>query len=290
MMRSEEEMMGLILGAARADERIRAALLVGSRANPAAPKDPYQDYDITYFVREIAPFYHNPAWVAERFGQPLLMQMPETMRNPDGDGHFTYLTLFPDGSRLDLSFECTKYEDDGEPAVVLLDKDGGGGFLPALPPPSDKIWHIRPPAPLDYVSCCNDFWWCLNNVAKGIAREELPYVMHMLNDVVRAELHDMINWQIGAVHGFGISTGKQGKYFKNYLPPELYARYAATYAGVDDAALWAVVDTMCGLFHDLAVAVAVRFGFRYRQEEEDAMRAYLKMVREMAEGTSGSQR
>jgi len=50
---------------------------------------------------------------------------------------------------------------------------------------------------LFYYSCCNNFWWCLNNVAKGIARDELPYAMHMLNDVVRAELHDMINWYIG---------------------------------------------------------------------------------------------
>ncbi|MHB1485565.1 MAG: aminoglycoside 6-adenylyltransferase [Saccharofermentanales bacterium] len=41
-------------------------------------------------------------------------------------------------------------------------------------------------------SCCNNFWWCLNNVAKGIARDELPYVMHMLNEVVRSELHETI--------------------------------------------------------------------------------------------------
>jgi len=38
-MRTEQEMMDLILSAVRADERIRAVLLVGSRANSAAPKD-----------------------------------------------------------------------------------------------------------------------------------------------------------------------------------------------------------------------------------------------------------
>lgn len=38
---------------------------------------------------------------------------------------------------------------------------------------------------------------CLNNVAKGIARDELPYAMEMYNCVVRNDLKDMIYWYIG---------------------------------------------------------------------------------------------
>jgi len=265
---------------AEADERIRAVLLVGSRANPAVPKDIYQDYDIIYFVDDITPFYNNHAWVVERFGKPLIMQMPETMRYPEGDGSFNYMMIFPDGTRIDLDFQFSKYVDNGEPAVVLLDKDDGNGFLPVLPAPSDKLWHIKPPSPLYYYSCCNNFWWCLNNVAKGIARDELPYVMYMLNNVVRAELNDMIDYYVGTQHGFNISTGKGGKYYKKYLPPELYAQYAATFSGSDYADIWAAVDTMCDLFHTLASAVADHFGFNYRQDEEDGIREYLRMVKE----------
>lgn len=279
-MRNEQEMMNLILGVAKADERIRAVLLVGSRANPAIPKDIYQDYDITYFVEDIAPFYNNPAWVEAQFGKPLIMQMPEAMRNPTGDGSFNYMMIYPDGNRIDLSFEFTRYIDDGEPAVVLLDKDNGSGFLPTLPAPSDKHWHIKPPSPLFFYSCCNNFWWCLNNVAKGIVRDELPYVMHMLNDVVRSELHDMINYYIGTQHRFNLSTGKDGKYFKKYLPPEMYKQYTATYSGSDSADIWSAVDMMCDLFHDLAISVATHFGFNYRQGEEDGIRKYLRMVKE----------
>jgi aminoglycoside 6-adenylyltransferase len=205
------------------------------------------------------------------------MQMPETMRYPVGDGSFNYLIIFPDGVRIDLSFQFERYIDNGEPAVVLLDKDNGNGFLPALPAPSDRHWQIRPPSPLFFYSCCNNFWWCLNNVAKGIVRDELPYVMNMLNDVVRRELHDMI--YIGTKHGFNLSTGKDGKYFKKYLPPELYIQYCATYSGNDYADIWASVDVMCNLFHTLAVTVAEHFGFTYRQEEEDGMREYLRMVK-----------
>ncbi|HOK42704.1 MAG TPA: aminoglycoside 6-adenylyltransferase [Thermoclostridium caenicola] len=75
-MRTEQEMFNLILDVAEADERIRAVLLVGSRANPEDPQDIYQDYDITFFVEDITPYYNNPAWVEACFGRPLIMQMP----------------------------------------------------------------------------------------------------------------------------------------------------------------------------------------------------------------------
>jgi len=65
--------LDLIVGVAKTDERIRAVLLVGSRANPIVPKDIYQDYDITYFVKDIAPFYNNPAWVEKHFGKPVIL-------------------------------------------------------------------------------------------------------------------------------------------------------------------------------------------------------------------------
>ena len=279
-MRNEQEMMNLILDVARCDERIRAVLLVGSRANPAVTKDAYQDYDITFFVADIAPFYNNPAWIEAHFGKPLIMQMPEAMRYPAGDGNFNYMMIYPDGNRIDLSFEFRGYIDDGEPTIVLLDKDNGRGFLPVLPAPSDKYWHIKPPSPLFFYSCCNNFWWCLNNVAKGIARDELSYVMYMHNDIVRSELHDMINYYIGTQYGFNLSTGKDGKYFKKYLSPELYAQYSATYTGSDYISIWKAVDVMCDLFHSLALTVAAHFDFTYRQEEEDGMREYLRMVRE----------
>lgn len=42
ILRTEQEIMDLILSVAKSDERIRAVLLVGSRANPAIPKDSYQ--------------------------------------------------------------------------------------------------------------------------------------------------------------------------------------------------------------------------------------------------------
>ena len=269
----------MILRVAEADEFIRAVSLEGSRADSSIPKDKYQDYDISYYVHDITPFYDNPAWVVERFGEPLIMQMPEAMRWPCGDGNFNYMMIYPDGVRLDLSFHRGVYQDDGEPSVTLLDKDDGNGLRPPMPPPNDVLYHIKPPTPLFYYSCCNNFWWCLNNVAKGIAREELAYVMDMFNGIVREELHFMIEWYIGVTHGFELSPGKGGRFFKRYLLPDVYKKYAATFSDGDYSNIWTAVYVMCDLFHDLAVAVAEHFGFVYRQSEEDGMREYFKIVR-----------
>ena len=81
-MRTEQEMLDLILGVAKADERIHAVLLVGSRANPNMPRDKYQDYGITYFVKDAAPFYNrynSIDWIEKHFGKPSMTRLPEMM-------------------------------------------------------------------------------------------------------------------------------------------------------------------------------------------------------------------
>ena len=50
-MRNDKQMMQLILDVAKKDERIRAVILNGSRANPQATPDIFQDYDIVFIVR-----------------------------------------------------------------------------------------------------------------------------------------------------------------------------------------------------------------------------------------------
>ena len=278
-MLNEKKIISLVLGVAEADERIRAVSMEGSRANPNVPKDQYQDYDITYYVTDITPFYNNPAWIIEKFGVPLIMQMPEAMRWPDGGGHFNYMMIYPDGNRLDLTFQPNKYTDNGEPAIVLMDKDNGNGFLPKTLATNDDVYYIKPPSMLFYYSCCNNFWWCLNNVAKGIARDELPYAMKMLNVIVRAELHYMIEWYIGINHSFNLSVGKDGKYFKRYMSADIYAQYMKTYSSSNYDDIWSAVFVMCDLFHTLALSVAEHFDFIYHKDEEDGIREYLRMIK-----------
>ena len=85
-MRSEQEMMDLILGVAKADGRIRAAYLNGSRANPRVAKDPYRDYDVVYVVEETASFLADKGWISV-FGEPAIVQEPDSNDLGWGIGH-----------------------------------------------------------------------------------------------------------------------------------------------------------------------------------------------------------
>ncbi|MFA5160235.1 MAG: aminoglycoside 6-adenylyltransferase, partial [Candidatus Omnitrophota bacterium] len=186
-MRTEQEMVDLILGVAKEDKRVRAVLQNGSRSNPNAPKDIYQDFDIAYIVTDVNSFTKDLSWI-DVFGKRLMLQMPETMRQLDGpneDGHFGYLMLFEDGNRIDLSLVPLNNDNLKQYdclTICLLDKDG---IVPHYENASDKDFWVKPPDELFYYSCCNNFFWCLQNTAKGIARDELSYAMEMFNHYVR---------------------------------------------------------------------------------------------------------
>ena len=102
-MRSAEEMLDAVLSFARADDRILAVGMEGSRVNVNIPPDAFQDYDITYFVRSIGAFTGDDGWLA-RFGRPLLIQKPEDMElYPAEEPGYSYLMLFDDYVKLDLT-------------------------------------------------------------------------------------------------------------------------------------------------------------------------------------------
>lgn len=145
-MRSEKEMMELILSVARKDERIRAVYMNGSRTNPNVKKDIFQDYDIVYVVKENRPFYEDERWI-DRFGERLYMQCSEKMDKDRGqavglDQCFGWLMQFQDGNRLDLHVVPVEKANvmEDKLCVILLDKDH---ILPSIEPPTDEDYWIR---------------------------------------------------------------------------------------------------------------------------------------------------
>ena len=60
-MRSQEEMLAIILKKAKQEEHIRAALLQGSRVSKEAKPDCFQDYDVVFLVDAVEPFSAIPA-------------------------------------------------------------------------------------------------------------------------------------------------------------------------------------------------------------------------------------
>jgi aminoglycoside 6-adenylyltransferase len=286
-MRSEKEMMDLIFGVAGKDERIRAVYMNGSRTNPNIKKDMFQDYDVVYVVNETQSFIDDKNWISV-FGDMAILQLPDDNDNAWGENHdfsrsYAWLMLFKDGNRIDLGIEIPEKaleaftkENYDKLTIILLDKDN---ILPECPPPTDEDYRVKKPTEAQYHAHCNEFWWCLNNVAKGIARDELSYAMWMYHVVVRETLEAMIAWYIGINTDFLVSAGKQGKFFKKYLPEDLYEMYKKTYSDGEYDNFWAAIFIACELFKIIAPQVGKHFDFAYKKDEEESMLEYLKWLR-----------
>ena len=281
-MRSEEEMFDLILDTAREDERIRAVMMNGSRANPNAPKDFFQDYDIVYFVTDAVPYTRNLEWI-KRFGEMMILQLPDDMADPppvDAPG-YCYLMQFSDGNRIDLSIfpvdKLDRWEVDSQ-TVILLDKDG---LFPDVPPASDRDYLPKPPTAKQFDDCTNEFWWVSPYAAKGLWRGELPYAKRMADSYVREQLDKMLDWYVGIKTNFMVSPGKYGKYLERILEPELYSLLLQTYADADYERSWEALLAMSELFRRVAIPVAEHFGYEYPYGDDQRVSAHLRHVRSL---------
>lgn len=287
-MRTEKEILDLVLSVAQQDERIRIVGMNGSRTNPKAQKDIFQDYDIVYLVTDLESFRQDKKWI-DVFGERMILQTPEDMElfPPTLGGRFTYLMQFTDGTRIDLMLipleEYEQYSREDSLTKILLDKDG---LIPPLPPANDSSYHVRRPTPGEFKDCCNEFWWVAPYVAKGLWRQELLYASeHLLNNV-KSQLIRMLSWQVGAENNFCVSTGKCGKYLNQYLPADLFKKLISCLDASSSPACWRSLFLMCELFGNAARSTADLLGYLYDQGEEDRVTSFLHHIQTLPHNAS----
>jgi aminoglycoside 6-adenylyltransferase len=278
-MRSEQEILEIILNTARDDERIRAVMINGSRVNPDAKRDIFQDFDVVYFVTDLDSFTSDHSWI-ERFGELMILQMPEAMDDPPptNDGHFAYLMQFTDGNRIDLTlFSLTQLPEFQKESLsaILLDKDD---IFEPFPPPSDSDYLPKPPTAKAFFDCCNEFWWVSPYIAKGLWREEIIYAKYMLDNAVREQLMKMLTWHVGIKTEFKSGPGKLGKHLKQQLEPVHWEMLEKTYSDANYDRTWEALHTMCDLFRIMATGVGQHFDFEYPHDDDSKVSAHLKHV------------
>lgn len=282
-MRTEAEMYNLILDIANQDDNIRAVYMNGSRTNDNVPKDIFQDYDIVYVVTDTRPYIENKNWI-DKFGERLFMQYPDEHPDfpSDKENYYGWLMQFKDGNRIDLHVESIshskKYILNDKLCRILLDKDK---MFSMITKSTDEDYRVKRPSKEQYLCTCNEFWWCLNNVAKGMWRGEIPYVQDMLNFCVRKQLEKMLSWKVGIETNFSVSVGKSGKYMYNWLTAEEWNKYLSTYCSSDKEECWDAIFRMCDLFDDVSKYAGDKLGYIYNLSDSENCRMFLKHIREL---------
>lgn len=291
-MRTERQMMDLILHIAQRDDNVRGVILNGSRTDPAAARDCFQDYDVIYLVTDVRP-YRDMQWT-KQFGEMLILQDPDGTtqfeKAPDAAYRQTYLMQFADGNRIDMSLiQKERWESccfDDALTVILLDKDD---FLPRLPEPDDRTHWIKRPSAQDFFSVQNEFWWVACYVAKGLWRSLRPgqegnllYAVWHMEHCCLEELQHMLDWRIGAAHNFSVSAGKCGKNYGKYLSTEQLERFLALRRMDSREAVWnSLLDTAL-FFGETGRAVGQALNLFYDEKQEARVLAHLRYVKELS--------
>ena len=264
-MKTESKMLGLIFQTAKVLQ-VEAIAMSGSRTNPKAPKDEFQDYDVVYVVDDLDNLTSNLAWL-DQFGTRIIEQ-----HNILGNRRL-YLMLFEDGNRIDLTLcpkEYIKEWVESEADFTVLE-DTKGLFAPYSPSPQ-RYW-TSPASQTDFEKACNEFWWVSAYVVKGICRKQLLYAIDHLYGICQQELLKVLDWQVASDRG-RVDIGKNYKYLFNYLPAEKEKQFSNL---LDFSSLEKITQSLFAtmkLFHQEAQSLANKMSFDYDKEVGEKMIGY----------------
>ena len=264
-MRTDQEMLDLILQIAKKIQ-VDAVAMSGSRTNPKAPKDEFQDYDVVYIVEDLDGLIADLSWL-DQFGKRIIEQHNVL------DHRHLYLMLFEDGNRIDLTL-CPKEHIQEWVAseadyTVLVDEKG---LFESYFPSPERFW-TSPASETDFEKTCNEFWWVSAYVVKGICRKQVLYATDHLYGICQQELLKVLAWQVASNRGI-VDIDKNYKYLFNYLPAEKEKEFSNL---LDLSSLDKITQSLLAtmqIFHQEAQILAQKMGFEYDREVAEKMIQY----------------
>lgn len=278
-MRTDNELLDLILRTANEDERVRAVTLNGSRASETALQDKYSDFDIVYFVTDVREFTKDKNWIT-LFGEILIVQYSMDWYNNPYDyssrDTFIYLIQFADGHRIDLSIvdvsNIYKEKENREPSIVLLNKDNFEELNTSL---DESVFYIKEPSKKEFYNTSNEFRWMSLYIAKGLCRKELYYAKYAYDVLIMEMFIKMLKWKIGIEHDFKVSTGSFSKYLKRYLSESEMNRVHSIFPNGSYNEIWDKLFIMYDYFHELEIKVCDYYTFVSDPVEINNVEKYL---------------
>lgn len=264
-IRAETEMLDLILQTAKTLQ-VKAVAMSGSRTNPKAPKDEFQDYDVLYVVDDLDNLMSDLSWL-DQFGERIIEQEVAL------DHRRLYLMLFEDGNRIDLTLcpkEHTHEWVDSEAGFTVLEDPEH--LFESYSQNLERYW-TSPATETNFVKSCNEFWWVSAYVVKGICRNQIIYAIDHLYGICQQELLKVLSWQVASEKG-AVDIGKNYKYLFTYLSAEKEKEFSNLFDFSSSDKITQSLFATMKFFHQEAQFLAHKMGFDYDMEVAEKMIEY----------------
>ncbi len=283
-MRQENEIIEKILSVAMLDDSVRAVV----RTNLQPKREYLHSYEFYFVVTDPERFEDDLYETV--FGERILLyradkNYPELF--PDTKAH---LMVFKDGITIVINaIEKTAFIDRynrenvcsnvwiGDTFKVLLDKDNEFSQVERLE--ETQTLFEGTSSEEEFIGTCNEFFWVLKTFSEYTLRKELPAAMFYLNNPVRDTLNRMIRWHIYLKSGTPVDMGILDSNLEKLLEDDLFAIYKRTYPAAEYEQLWHAFDSVTELWHETALSVAEKCGFKYPEATEKDMISFIRELR-----------
>jgi aminoglycoside 6-adenylyltransferase len=270
---------------AQAQDDLRAALLIGSRARPVDhPADEFADLDIILVCTSPQRYLEHAGWV-EALGDPWLTFIEVT-----GDGSSRERrVLFTGGLDVDFAFLPLTFVQESDlknpPPVfmdivrrgarLLLDKDA---LFKNLPTVADAWQPPAPPSQAEFTQVVNDFWYHAMWSAKHLRRGELWWAKGGIDDRLKYLLLRMLEWHAQALRGPSHDTWLRGRFLEEWADPRAVSDLRQCFAHYDPDDLWRALFATMRLFRWLMEETAEQLYLGYAQTGIDHTAALVQQL------------
>lgn len=274
-MRDLNEELQKIIDFAIHNDNIRALVLQGSFVNDKIETDDFTDLDPLFFVRTPHEFTQTEEW-KKQFGDPI-SEFNDEGEFHDGHKWYTRLTIFSDGFKIDFGFQSivlAKYANEMPLYKILIDKDG---IVPVPEVSDDSKFYLAPPSEEEFLSRMNAFFYDSSYVVKAIARNEIFFAQHMMNEL-HLKLHPLLDWYISIHHDHHVNPGLMGRYYHRYLNQEDWTILLQTYADGKARNIATSLLVMYDFVRKIGLFISESLDYSYPEEHNKNMLDYCKKI------------
>lgn len=283
-MKRADEILSSICAWAEAEESIRAAILIGSRAVDGEHDD-LSDFDISLFTTQSGSYTQNDQWLSSIYKHWVCVHEKLLWKN---SAIPTRLVIFEGGVKVDFAFYPTdalndlsngsKLPDNYDAGYkVLLDKDG---LTKTMAKPSFSAFALQKPSQEEFERVVQEFWFEAYHVATYLKRDDLWRAKFREWEMKDPFLITMLRWHTGAKHGWHVKTHSQGKTMKSWIDESKWKDLHACFSHFEAEDSWKTLEQTISLFSQIALETADLLAYPYPEEVDRNLSQFIFQLKD----------